>query len=145
MRGTTSCWATPRYACRACRPLRREGGSMPHERVPGTDLTYHLVAFDSRGQERTDDPGGLMSGRLLELVARGPITDVFMMSHGWKGDVPAARKQYQRWITAMARCRGDIDELQRVRRQFVPLLVGLHWPSLPWCDEEFTPSLAFDT
>ena len=34
----------------------------------------------------------------METVAREPITDVFLMSHGWKGDVPSAREQYGRWI-----------------------------------------------
>jgi hypothetical protein len=38
-------------------------------------------------------------------IAREPITDVYLMSNGWKGDLPAAREPYGRWITVMAHCR----------------------------------------
>ena len=34
---------------------------MPLENIPDTDWTYHLVAFDAEGNERTDDPGGRMN------------------------------------------------------------------------------------
>ena len=32
------------------------------------------------------------------------VTDVFLFSHGWLSDVPAARAQYGLWIGAMAGC-----------------------------------------
>ncbi len=32
---------------------------MPIETVPGTELTYYLIAFDAAGRERTDEPGRL--------------------------------------------------------------------------------------
>jgi hypothetical protein len=31
---------------------------MPIEPVPGTDLSYYLIAFDPDGRERTDDRDG---------------------------------------------------------------------------------------
>ena len=67
---------------------------MPIETVPGSDIRYYLVAFDKEGNER--DEGGLLSRRVAEAVAdtAQPVTDVFLMSHGWMGDVPAARDQY---------------------------------------------------
>jgi hypothetical protein len=99
------------------------------------DLTYYLIAFDGSGRERTDDPDGLMSRRAAATVEQEPITDVFIFSHGWLGDLPSARGQYHRWIGAMAARADDIERMRQARPGFRPLLIGLHWPSLPWGDE----------
>jgi hypothetical protein len=121
---------------------------MPIETVAGTDLTYYLIAFDATGDERTDDPddpSGRLSQRAVSVVADEPVTDVFLMSHGWRGDVPSARGQYTRWIGAMAACTDDIAQLRAARPDFRPLLVGLHWPSEPWGDEALdTDAVSFD-
>src|SRR5205085_12030014 len=82
---------------------------MTIEPVPGTNLMYYLIAFDAEGRERNDDPNGLMSQRVLDVLANEPITDVFLFSHGWQGDIPAAREQYGKWITAMAQCTADVN------------------------------------
>ncbi len=116
---------------------------MPIEKVPGTDLHYYLMAFDAEGRERTDDPDGLMSRRALGELEQQPITDVFVLSHGWQGDVPAARDQYNRWIAAMAGLDADVQRLRDRRPGFRPLLLGLHWPSLPWGDEELGGGTSF--
>ncbi len=108
---------------------------MPQETVPDTDLRYYLVAFDSEGNEREEGAGGRLSEEVLVALGQEPVTDVFLMSHGWQGDVPAARSQYDRWIQAMAACTADLERLRQARPGFRPLLVGLHWPSLPWGDE----------
>ena len=106
---------------------------------PEVGLEYYLVCVDGTGAERADDPDGL-DGRLIprveEALAGKPYTDVFLMSHGWMGDVPAAVRQYDRWIGAMAACSDDLERARRVRPGFAPLLVGFHWPSLPFGDEE---------
>ena len=118
---------------------------MSIERVPGTELRYYLIAFDADGRERADDPDGSMSQRALDVLTQEPITDVFIISHGWQGDVPAAREQYNNWIGAMARCEADLVQLRQTRPQFQPLLIGLHWPSLPWGEEELgAASMSFD-
>ena len=109
---------------------------MPLESVSESALTYYLIAFDDAGRERIESSGERLSQRVVEILAKEPITDVFLLSHGWKGDVPAAREQYNRWIGAMAQCSADIERMRRVRRDFRPLIIGLHWPSLPWGDEE---------
>ena len=110
---------------------------MSIESVPGTDLSYYLVAFDGEGKERSDDPDGIMSVRLQEALRAGSITDVFLISHGWKGDIPAAREQYNNWIAAMTVCKEDAARMKSVRPGFSPLLIGLHWPSLPFGEEDF--------
>src|SRR6266550_493211 len=99
---------------------------MPVRTLPEVGLEYYLVCVDGIGAERTEDPDGV-EGRLIprvaEALAGGPYTDVFLMSHGWMGDLPAAVRQYDRWVVAMAACRGDLERARRVRPGFRPLLV----------------------
>jgi hypothetical protein len=111
---------------------------MPITRVPETDLSYHLISFDADGRERTDDPDGTMSQLAADAIARQPVTDVFLTSHGWRGDVDGAIDQYNRWIKAMADSRADVEQMRQARPGFLPLLVGLHWPSEPWGNEELS-------
>jgi hypothetical protein len=67
---------------------------MPIETTPGTGSKYHLIAFDAQGNERTDDPDGLMSDKILTALHAAPVTDIFFLSHGWQGDIPSAKTQY---------------------------------------------------
>lgn len=113
---------------------------MPIRTVPKSDIQYYLISFDKEGRERTDSEPDRrpLSEKLLDALARlgEAVTDVFVLSHGWKGDVPAAIEQYDRWIGAMLECATDRDRIRQLRPGFRPLLVGLHWPSQPWGDEE---------
>ena len=77
---------------------------MPVRPVPQTDVRYYLVCFDEQGQERKET--WLIALRnVARLIgdAREGITDVFLASHGWKGDIPAAIEQYDRWVGEMVR------------------------------------------
>ena len=107
---------------------------MPIRRIPGTDTDYYLVIFDEDGEETKESDGRLLSDALV--LAAASATDVFLASHGWKGDVPAAIEQYDAWFGAALKLQEDRDAARRMRPRFKPLLVGLHWPSLPWGDEE---------
>lgn len=118
------------------------------ETIPGTDVPYALIAFDQEGRERLDG-STLLSTALLEKAAKEPITNVFLFCHGWKGDVPAARDQYNRWIGALM-ASSDRQRASSRFPKFAPLLIGLHWPSQPWGDEElgggaFAPAPAADS
>lgn len=118
---------------------------MTIESVSNSDIQYYLISFDKHGNERTDDPDatdGILSNVLKDELANKPITDVFFMSHGWKGNVPAAKEQYNSWTGAMLDCQADRDKIRQMRLGFRPLLVGLHWPSLPWGDESLDTSPA---
>lgn len=118
---------------------------MPIEKVPNTSLNYYLIAFDKEGNERDEADGKKLSEQILAVLANEPITDVFLMSHGWMGDIPAARDQYNDWIGAMAGQTADIEKIKQARSGFRPLMIGLHWPSKPWGDEELTnSSVSFD-
>jgi hypothetical protein len=110
---------------------------MPFRTIPGTSEQYALVAFDSNGAERRDDPqgkNGLMSAAILDRVQQSKPTHVFLFSHGWKGDLESAKDQYDRWVAAMLKSPAD---LARMGPGFKPLWIGLHWPSLPWGEDEF--------
>jgi len=109
---------------------------MPFRLIPGAHTQYGLLSFDAQGAERRDDPDGLMSERLRELAAAGDVTNVFIFSHGWMGDVPAALRQYDLWIRALDTLTADRERAATIFPGFSPLYIGLHWPSLPWGDEE---------
>jgi hypothetical protein len=109
---------------------------MSFQTIPGTETRYALISFDEQGAERTGDSdvsSGLFSEKLLHDAAADPPSHVFLFSHGWKGDVPAAIDQYNRWIGAMLKLT---DDRAAVGTGFKPLWIGLHWPSLPFGDEE---------
>ena len=74
-----------------------------------------------------------MSARILQEAATNRPSHIFFFSHGWKGDVPAAIDQYNRWIKAMTDLTSDTAAMGA---DFKPLWIGLHWPSLPWGDDE---------
>jgi hypothetical protein len=109
---------------------------MPFETIPGTTEQYALLCFDKDGKERSDDPdgiGGSLSKALVARAASDQPSHVFLFSHGWKGDVPAAKDQYNRWIGAMLKLKAD---RAAVPGTFKPMWIGLHWPSQPFGDEE---------
>jgi hypothetical protein len=101
---------------------------------------YSLICFDQDGRERPGE-GGVASATLLD----GSVpSDIFFDIHGWKGDVPAAIDQYDRWFGALKACTGDWSRLAALRPGgFTPLFVGLHWPSLPFGDEELPAAPGF--
>jgi hypothetical protein len=112
-------------------------------------LDYYLIAFDADGNERLE-PDGFMSEKLVDILSTQAITDVFFISHGWLGDIPGAKRQYQNWIKAMLQSQADIQKIQELRKsqnqEFHPLLIGLHWPSKPWGNENLNAeATSFDT
>ncbi|MDW3685451.1 hypothetical protein RA280_27665 [Cupriavidus sp. CV2] len=119
---------------------------MPFQTIAGTSASYALLALDAAGNERSDDPdgiGGPMSDRLLAQWQATAPTDVFLWSHGWQGDLPAARIQYDRWIGAFARSVGDEQAMRARHPDFAVAHIGVHWPSQPWGDEELGDGASF--
>lgn len=107
---------------------------MGYHTIQSTDIHYGLIAFDGDGIERPE-AAGKFSQKLIDDISSQQITNVFFFSHGWKGDVPAAIDQYDRWIGALMKSP-DVQSAPQVFPAFRPLFVGLHWPSLPWGKEE---------
>jgi pimeloyl-ACP methyl ester carboxylesterase len=113
---------------------------MPYRSIPGGSSRYALVAFDQEGHESTKDPDGLagcFSRRLISDFAQDTVTDVFLISHGWMGDMPAAIDEYDHWFGAQVASTADQERMARRRPGFKPLRIGVHWPSKPWGNEEF--------
>jgi pimeloyl-ACP methyl ester carboxylesterase len=113
---------------------------MPYRSIPGGSSRYALIAFDQDGHENTKDADGLngcFSRRLISDFAQDTVTDVFLTSHGWMGDMPAAVDQYDRWFGAQDAMTGDQARMAQRRPGFKPLRIGVHWPSKSWGDEEF--------
>ena len=103
-------------------------------------MTYYLIAFDEKGKKRDEPDGKKLSEQIFSALAKEPITDVFIMSHGWMGDLPAARRQYNEWIGAMAGQTADIEKIRERQPGFRPLTIGVQWPSKPWGDYDLTTS-----
>lgn len=102
---------------------------------------YAMICYDDVGKERAES-GGLLSETVIGTVRDTPVTDVFLFSHGWNHDVEGAVGQYDSWLrTALAQGAG-IEAVRRQRQDFKPLLIGLHWPSLSWGDEDL-PGTSF--
>ena len=105
--------------------------------VKETSLKYYLISFDKDGNERPEhDSGEPTSQEVLKTLSQEEITDIFLISHGWRGDIPAAKNQYQRWIKAMADNPADIQKMNELRTGFNPLIIGIHWPSKPFGNEK---------
>jgi hypothetical protein len=100
---------------------------MPVQQFEGGE--YYLVAFDREGRERDDDPHGRMTSVVERRLREETPTDLFVFAHGWMGDVPAARQQYGLWVSNLA---------EFAPAEVRPMYVGLHWPSLPFGDQELT-------
>ncbi|EHR00253.1 hypothetical protein [Bradyrhizobium sp. WSM471] len=108
---------------------------MPLCQIPGSTSSYWLIAFDKNGTEISDQAAGaeaLLSERILSELKLRPPTDIFLSSHGWKGDLPGAKEQYNRWFGAMLARQ---DDLNAMGADFRPCWIGLHWPSLPFGEE----------
>ena len=82
---------------------------MPVRTIAGTDLSYALVVFDDKGDERPEPDGTFLSETLGAARRRSgpPVTDVFFTSHGWQGDVPAAIDAIRSLDRAMAAQQAD--------------------------------------
>ncbi len=109
---------------------------MPVRTIPGSDVQYYLISFDENGAERAEADGSLLSQAAIQRLKdpAGKITDVFLASHGWKGDIPAAIEQYDKWMGEMAGSK-DRGSMHQKRPGFKALNIGIHWPSLPFGDE----------
>lgn len=103
---------------------------MSLRRIPASGRSYHLISYDKRGVELTEEDGALGSAVALDALAdpAAAITDVFVLSHGWQGDHSDAIAQYDSWIgTVDPDARGD---------SIRPFVIGVHWPSKAWSNRE---------
>ena len=111
---------------------------MPKRDLPAVQASYYLLSVDEDAREVLDPqlPGGKTSDSVIEAVKASAHTDVFIWSHGWKGDVAGAYEQYDKWVGAFSSLPADREAMRNARTGFKDLHVGFHWPSLAWGDEK---------
>jgi hypothetical protein len=108
---------------------------MPIRTIPDTEVQYYLICFDEHGVERPETDGTMLSDTVRLHLKDTSITDVFFCSHGWQGDVPAAIAQYDKWVGVMASAH-DRLAASTIRPDFNAITIGVHWPSLPFGNED---------
>ena len=86
-------------------------------------IDYWLIKYDKHGNEVLDS-GELASEEVLQALKSSTATDVYVVSHGWKGTWESAQSQYDRWIAAVAAARPGV-----LPRDVRPFVVGVHWPA----------------
>ncbi|WP_111511020.1 hypothetical protein [Mycobacterium kyogaense] len=101
--------------------------------IDSVDPHYYLLEICEDGVEKKED-GTLLSTAIAEAAGAG-VTDIFIASHGWKGDYDAATIQYSKWFPKVAKQDSDRALVNTRVPGFTPLIVGVHWPSLPWGNE----------
>lgn len=98
--------------------------------APGQMAPYYAVRFDKRG--RAANP--LTRQHLIDAVATGGTTDVYVFCHGWNNDWKTAFEHYRDFMVTFRRLRDDHN--LAFNRGYLPVLVGIHWPStalvMPW-------------
>ena len=111
---------------------------MPKRDLPAVQASYYLLSVDEDAREVPDPqlPVGKTSDSVIETVKASATTDVFIWSHGWKGDVAGAYEQYDKWVGAFSSLPADRETMCKARPNFKDLHVGFHWPSLAWGDEK---------
>src|SRR5258708_16217128 len=104
---------------------------MPFRKIPNLDCSYAMISFEANGSECPEEIG-LFSNAVLAKVKQENYTNIFLLTHGWKGDVPSAIDQFDRWVGAMWKREADRTAMGA---GFKPLFIGLHWPSQPWVND----------
>jgi len=108
---------------------------MPIFPLKTPDLHYFLISFDARGKELPETDGSVgQQWMSVELQARlrrttNPVSDIFLVCHGWNTSATAAHNSYVRWMSAMADDNADVARAGAEGRHFNPLLIGVQWPS----------------
>lgn len=108
---------------------------MSVEHSPTHGISYHFICYDAVGRERPGEHG-LASDETLAAVADEHPSDILLFSHGWNADPEGAVEQYGRWVDTMAARTDALGRLHARAGGFRPFMVGLHWPSKAWADED---------
>ena len=78
--------------------------------------------------------GPLTRQHLIDALAAGGTTDVYVFCHGWNNDWKTALDHYRDFMATYRKLRDDHN--LTFNRDYRPVLVGIHWPStalvMPW-------------
>jgi thioesterase domain-containing protein len=97
------------------------------------DYPYIEVEFTKDG----DVFQAAQADQALATIANGPVTDLFVVSHGWNNDIADARQLYENLVKKISEIpsTGLVGGLDG--RSFAVL--GVFWPSKKFTDEELIP------
>src|SRR5215471_13570142 len=98
---------------------------MPPSTVAG--FPYSEIEFDETGQLTV--PGGTVL--VAEQVRSRPVTDLFVLCHGWNNSHGKARRGFTRFAQQM---RDVLDERGAVADRTIGV-IGVIWPAMRWADE----------
>jgi hypothetical protein len=98
---------------------------MPPSTVAG--FPYSEIEFDETG--RLTVPGGTVL--VAEQVRSRPVTDLFVLCHGWNNSHGKARRGFTRFAQQM---RDVLDERGAVPGRTIGVM-GVIWPAMRWADE----------
>ncbi len=87
---------------------------------------YLPLYFNEEGYPISPDYGRA----ILEAVVNSPqpVTDVWILAHGWNNDLAGGSQTYHDWISAFR----PVIQQEISDPDFNPLFVGIHWPSKAW-------------
>lgn len=98
--------------------------------APGETASFYTLRYDKFGRSE----GPATQRHLVETLAGGDFTDVFLFSHGWNNDWKTALNRYRDFMSTF-RAMIDGHELS-FDREYRPILAGVFWPStalvMPW-------------
>jgi hypothetical protein len=81
------------------------------------------VIFDRQGREVAEADGTALSETVAARIAAGGVRDVVVLCHGWLDALEKARSNYARWLRVAHPLAWPGDR--------APLVVAVHWPSIP--------------
>ena len=109
---------------------------MSIEHSPEHNIAYQFVCYDARGRERAASTAWPATNCWRPWPMSAQPTSSSSATDGT--GIQRTLGQYGRWVDTMAARTGDRDRLRTRVGGFRPVLVGLHWPSKAWADEELT-------
>lgn len=95
---------------------------------------FFEVEFDKKGA--VDDPQQAQA--VVDFVASGEVTDLFVFSHGWNNDMAEARDLYGKLCLQLRERLGAGSGGGLPGRKLAVL--GIFWPSKKFADKELIPS-----
>jgi hypothetical protein len=104
----------------------------------GDSAPFYVLPFDKRGVCEAPKT----RAQLIDSLAQGRYTDVFLFSHGWNNDWTVATKRYDDFLRGFLQMRAQFK--LTAAAGYRPLLVGIFWPStaLTFGEAEEGPAMA---
>lgn len=116
------------------------GRQEPHEEgrsdFQTRGLKVHLLRFDAQGNALSDSA---TADSIFSDVGDKHPSDIFIIAHGWNNNERIAIDElYRPMVDRMGFIADKHPDLRG--ENYLPLVIGLRWPSMAWPDEEAVSS-----